>query len=193
MAGVVFGGMLTYILMKQFETSSSKDSSHVIAYEIKRLNKMIVAEQAVSDVYSHKNSFFVPGLEGFFSFDKKVMLLVNAKVQATYDLSQMKIEVDSVRKEIIINQVPELEIQTFPDVQFYDLDQSMFNSFGKDELNRVKEKAVAEVLKSVDEKKLRTEAHEQLIENLTELYLLSKAYDWKVVDKTGEFESIFNY
>lgn len=187
---MIFGVLVTYILMKQFQTSSSKDSSHVIAYELKKLNKMIVAEQAVSDVYSHKNSIYLPGMENFFSFDKKVLLLVNAKVQATYDLSQLGIEVDSIRHRIIINRVPELEIQTYPDVQFYDLDQSMFNSFSKEELNKVKENAVAEVLKSVDRDKIKKEAHDQLIENLSELYKLAQVYDWEVVDKTKSFEGL---
>ncbi len=184
MGGLVVGILLTYFFMKQIQTESSVNESHVIAYEIKKLNKMIVAEQMFSDVYSHKNSRYVPGLQDYFSFDKKVLFLVNAKVQAVYDLSKLEIEVDSVNQTIIINKVPDLEINTYPDVKFYDMEQSTFNSFDKDELNTIKERAIKHIEKTIDKGKLEKEAHQQLIENLGELYLLAKAYNWKIVDKT---------
>jgi hypothetical protein len=193
--GLLIGILLTYFLMKQFQTNSSTNESHVIAYEIKKLNKMIVAEQAYSDVYSHKNSRYVPGLQDFFSFDKKVLLLVNAKVQATYDLSKLEIEIDSINQKIIIQKVPDLEIQTYPDVKFYDLEQSSLNSFNKDELNTIQQNAIKHIEKSIDKGKLEKEAHTQLIENLGNLYLLGKAYGWEVVDKTPyakELELKFN-
>ena len=170
--------------MKQTKNSKSTNESHVIAYEIKKLNKMIVAEQMFSDIYSHKNSLYVPGLQDYFSFDKKILLLVNAKVQAVYNLKELEVEIDSANQTIYINHVPEMEIQTFPDVRFYDMEQSTFNNFNKDELNKIKENAVAHIEKSIDKKKLRNEAHSQLIENLGDLYLLAKTYGWEIVDKT---------
>jgi len=182
--GLIIGGLLTYFAMKQFRTESSVNESHVIAYEIKKLNKMIVAEQMFSDVYSHKNSLYVPGLQDYFSFDKKVLFLVNAKVQAVYDLKKLEVEIDSADRTIVINKIPELEINTYPDVKFYDMEQSTFNSFDKDELNAVQERAVQHIEKTIDKEKLEREAHRQLIENLGELYLLARAYNWKIVDKT---------
>lgn len=182
--GILLGILLTYFVMKQMQLRESTNESHVIAYEIKKLNKMIVAEQMFSDVYSHKNSLYVPGLQDYFSFDKKILFLVNAKVQAVYDLKKLEVEVDSANQIIYINRVPELEIQTYPDVRFYDMEQSTFNTFNKDELNKIKDRAIAHIEKSIDKEKLKNEAHVQLIENLGELYLLAKAYGWKIVDQT---------
>lgn len=178
------GVLLTYFVMKQFQTSSSTNESHVIAYEIQKLNKMIVAEQMFSDVYSHKNSVYVPGFQDYFSFDKKVLLLVNAKVQATYDLKNLEIEVDEKEQTIIIKKVPAMELEVFPDVSIYDMDQSRFNVFEKDELNEIKARAIEHLEKSIDRKKLEEEAHQQLIENLGDLYRLAQVYDWKIIDKT---------
>jgi hypothetical protein len=181
--------------MKQFQKESSVNESHVIAYEIKKLNKMIVAEQTYSDVYSHKNSSYVPGLQDYFSFDKKVLFLVNAKVQATYDLNQLKIEIDSANQTIVIQKVPDLEIQIYPDVRIYDMEQSKFNQFGKDELNSIKQRAIEHIEKTIEREKLEKEAHGQLIENLGNLYLLAKIYHWKIIDKTvyaKELELKFN-
>lgn len=182
--GLLLGALFTYFIMKQFQHTSVSNDSHVIAYEIKKLNKMVVAEQTFSDVYSHKSSLYFPGMERFFSFNKKVLYLVNAKVQATYDLSKLDMEVDSVKKIIYIHKVPDLEIKTYPDVSIFDLDQSTFNKFSKDELNEIKDKAVAHIEKTIDRKKLEKEAHDQLIQNLSDLYLLAQTYGWKVEDKT---------
>lgn len=180
----MFGVLLTYFIMKQFQTESSTNESHVIAYEIQKLNKLIVAEQMFSDVYSHKSSRSLPGLSDYFSFDKKVILLVNAKVQAIYDMKKLEVEVDSINKIIHINKVPAVEIQVYPDVQFYDLEQSRFNSFEKDELNSIKDRAIQHIQKTIDKPKLEREAHVQLIENLGEIYRVAKVYNWKIEDNT---------
>lgn len=182
--GFILGGLIVFVISRQFQSKSSTNESHVIGYEIKKLNKMIVAEQLFSDVYTHKNSKFLPGFEKYLSFDKKVLFLVNAKVQATYDMSKLEIEVDSVKQIIYLKKIPKLEIKTYPDVQFYDLEQSRFNSFDKDELNNAKNRAVAHIEKSIDKEKLEKEAHAQLISNLGDLYLLARAYNWKIVDDT---------
>ncbi|SMC61668.1 DUF4230 domain-containing protein [Moheibacter sediminis] len=182
--GVLFGVLLTYFIMKQFQTENSTNESHVIAYEIQKLNKLIVAEQMFSDVYSHKSSRSLPGLSDYFSFDKKVILLVNAKVQAIYDMKKLEVEVDSADKIIHINKVPPVEIQIYPDVQFYDLEQSRFNSFEKDELNSIKDRAIQHIEKTIDKPKLEREAHAQLIENLGEIYRVAKVYNWKIEDNT---------
>ena len=180
----MFGALLMYFILNQFKSDDSTNESHIIAYEIQKMNKMIVAEQMFSDVYSHKNSVYVPGFKDYFSFDKKVLFLVNAKVQATYDLKKLEVEVDEENQTITINSVPDVELQVYPDVSIYDMDQSRFNTFEKDELNKIKERAVEHIKKTIDKDKLQKEAHTQLIENLGELYRLAKVYDWKIIDKT---------
>ena len=97
----------------------------------------------------------------------------------------MDIELDSVNKKIIIKSIPPVEIQVYPDVSFYDMDQSVFNKFSKDDLNGIKKRAVEHVEKTVDQTKLKQEAHQQLIQNLGDLYFLAKTYGWKIEDKTS--------
>lgn len=180
--------------MRKNQRTETAENTHSIIYEIKKLNKLIVAEQSYSDVISHKNSIYLPYLGNLFSFDKKVLLLVDAKIQATYDLNKMDVKIDSAKKTIYILKIPELEIKTYPDIRFYDIEQSTFNTFNKDELNVIKEKSVEQINKKIDKKQLEKKAHQQLIENLHEIYLLAKAYNWKIVDETpysGELEKQF--
>jgi len=49
----IFGVMITYFIMDKFKSESYTEQSHVIAYQIERMNKMIVAEQTYSDLYNH--------------------------------------------------------------------------------------------------------------------------------------------
>ena len=191
----LFGGLLTYFVMKQFKTENTNEQSHVIAYQIERMNKMIVAEQAYSDVYNHTSKKSLPGFENIYSADKKVTLLVNAKAQATYDLKKMDVELDSVNKKIIIKSIPPVEIKVYPDVSFYDMDQSVFNKFDKDDINGFKKRAIEHVEKTIDQTKLKQEAHQQLIQNLGDLYFLAKTYGWTIEDKTdyaNELNKIYN-
>lgn len=192
--GLLLGFVLTFLLMRQIQENRISDHSHVIAYEIKRMNKMVVAEQNFSEIYSHKNSRSLPFIRDYFSFDKSVLLIVNAKVQATYDLNQLDIEIDDNNNKIIINSIPDLELQVYPDVQFYDVEQSRFNTFKKDELNQVKQNAIKEIEKKIDRNKLEQEAKEQLLQNLLDLYLLARSYDWGIEDRTEfaeELEEMF--
>lgn len=179
-----FGVMLTYIITDKFKKEDSNEQSYVIAYQIDKMNKMIVAEQMYSDMYNHTSKKSLPGLGSIYSSDKKVTLLVKAKAQATYDLKQMDIEVDSINKKIIIKSIPPVEIKVYPDVSFYDMDQSVFNRFSKDDLNGIKKRAVAYVEKTIDKTQLKQEAHKQLIQNLGDLYFLAKTYGWQIEDKT---------
>lgn len=188
--GLLLGIVLTFLLMRQFQENRISDHSHVIAYEIKRMNKMVVAEQNFSEIYSHKNSRSLPFIRDYFSFDKSVLLIVNAKVQATYDLNQLDIEIDDNNNKIIINSIPDLELQVYPDVQFYDVEQSRFNTFKKDELNQVKQNAIKEIEKKIDRNKLEQEAKEQLLQNLLGLYLLARSYDWGIEDRTEFAEEL---
>lgn len=183
-AGLFVGVLLTYIIMNQLESRSTTNNSSVIAYEVNKLNKMIVAEQTVSNVVAHKSSRYIPGFEDILSLDKKLLLIVNAKVQATYDLKQLEVEIDSTNKTIIINRIPELELVTYPDVRFYNIEQNAFMTFDAEEINAVQKEAVATLEEKIDRPKLKREAHEQLIENLGDLYLLAKAYNWKIKDNT---------
>lgn len=179
-----FGVMLTYIITDKFKKEDFNEQSYVIAYQIDKMNKMIVAEQMYSDMYNHTSKKSLPGLGSIYSSDKKVTLLVKAKAQATYDLKQMDIELDSVNKKIIIKSIPPVEIKVYPDVSFYDMDQSVFNRFSKDDLNGIKKRAVAHVEKTIDKTQLKQEAHKQLIQNLGDLYFLAKTYGWQIEDKT---------
>lgn len=176
------GAIFTYFVIQWTNKKDKTEASHTIAYGIKRLNKMVVAEQNYANFYSHKstNSY----LNDFLSFDKNLLLKVDVKAQASYDLGKMDVEIDSINQVIKIRKIPELKIETFPDVEFFEINQSVLNQFSKDDLNGIKQRAQKEVTKTINTNELENKAHLQLLENLEEIYLLAKIYGWRIEDKT---------
>ena len=142
----------------------------------------MVSEGNFSEMYSFTDSkkYFYD----YFSFDKKALLSVKAKVEVGYDLSKLELQVDGETKQIIINKIPQEEISVIPDVKYFDLQESQFNSFSKDELNELNKKAVDNIKGSIMYTELQQKAKQRLFEELSKVYQLSKVYDWKVVDNT---------
>lgn len=178
----VVGVFLTYVILDGSKEESKVEASHTIAYGIQRLNKLVVAEQNYSNFFSHKSK--TSFLRDLISFDKDVLLKVEIRAQASYDLNKMQIEMDSINEIIYIRSVPPLVIETFPDVEFFEMNQSRLNQFSKDDLNAIKNRAVEEVEKSMNQTDLKQQAHDQLILNLEDIYLLAKIYNWEIVDST---------
>jgi hypothetical protein len=191
----LLGGLAMYFGISKLSKDNVSEDSRVIAYQINKMNKMVVAEQSLSQIYNHTSKKSLPGLSSIYSADKKVTLLVNAKVQASYDLNKMEVELDSIHKKIVIKSIPPVDLKVYPDVDFFDVDQSMFNKFEKDELNAIKQRGIAEVEKKIDKEQLKKEAHQQLIQNLSDLYQIAKIYGWEVEDQTvfaPELKKIFD-
>jgi len=179
-AGIIVGILLTLLYMERQKNQAIRIQSHTLLENIKQMNKMVVAEAYYDEVYSYNDSDKY--LFDLLEFDKNVILLVKAKAQISYDLSQMKVELDSVHKIIKITELPKEQIEIFPSIQYYDLQQSTMNQFTKEELNEVNRKAIEQIKEHIHLSELRLKAKKQLLENLQNLYILSKIYGWKVED-----------
>lgn len=156
----------------------------VMVNEIKNLSKLVVSQGNYSEMYSFSDTrkyFF-----DYLQFQKKAIVSVNAKVEVGYDLSKLDIQIDSLNREIIINKIPEEEVIISPDVKYFDLKQSQFNTFSKEELNTVNAKAIERIKETIELTNQKKEAKIRLFEELSKIYQLSKIYNWKVVDNTEQ-------
>ncbi len=180
LAGIIIGVLLTLFYQEQQKNKDISRQSHTLLKQVALLNKMVTAEAYYNEVYSYKDSDKY--LFDLLQFDKNVVLLVDAKAQISYDLSQLGITLDSVHKIIKINKIPEAEVEIFPNIRYYDLNQSTLNQFTKDDLNKINADAIEKIKQHIDLSKLRLKAKKQLFENLQNLYILSKVYGWKIED-----------
>ena len=181
LTGIIIGILLTLWYQERHKNEDIRQQSNVILQNVKHLNKMVVAETYYNEVYTYKNSDKY--LFDMLQFDKNVILLVNAKAQISYDLSQLQIRLDSVHKIIHITNIPKEQVEIFPRIQYYDLQQSSLNQFDKEDLNKINADAIAKITSHINLSQLRLKAKKQLLENLQNLYVLSKIYGWKVEDE----------
>ncbi len=178
------GVFLSYLIFFKKKQSDKIIQSQVILNEIKNVRKLVVSESNFSEIYNYQSAqkyFF-----DTFQFDKKVILVVNAKVQVLFDLSKMDVEIDSIKKTIIIKSIPKEEINISPDISYYDFQQSAFNSFSKDELNKIHEKSIDRLKETIDLSSLKKDAKDRLFEELNKIYVIAKLLNWQVIDGTEQ-------
>lgn len=185
-------GITYYFFIKKSATS---EESKILSHEIRKLNKMIVLEQNHQQFYTHQNSTLGDNFVGnlFDVDDKKLVLHVNTKVQAVYDLKKMKIKMDSVSKTIVIEKIPPLEIQLFPEVEVFHIEQGLLNTYSTKDLQQIINNSKEEVKKHIDKESIKPLAEKQFAENLQDLFFIAKTYNWKVITPQEEntiFEKI---
>ncbi len=161
----------------------TKEEIQVILTGVKNLSKLVVSEGTFSEMYSYADSkkYFY----NYFSFDKKAVVVVNAKVEVGYDLSQLDIQIDSVAKKLIIRKIPKEIVTIQPNVKYFDLQQSQFNTFSKYELNKINKKSIEKIKETIEVSRIKEKAKTRLFEELSKIYRLSKTFGWQVVDNTN--------
>ena len=178
----VLGFLVAKIWYKQKEEKHEQEQIKVVLNGIQNLSKLVVSKGVFTEMYNFSDS--KKYLYDYLSFDKKAMLSVKAKVEVGYDLSALEIQIDSIGKQIIINKIPEEEVVISPEIKYFDLQQSQFNTFTKSELNKLNTKAVEKIKSTITVSRLQKDAETRLFEELSKIYQLSKIYNWKVVDNT---------
>ncbi|KGL61995.1 DUF4230 domain-containing protein [Polaribacter sp. Hel1_85] len=165
------------------EQNNKQEEIQVVVNSIKNLSKLVVSKGTFSEVYNYSDSkkYFYD----YLSFDKKAIITVNADVEVGYDLSKLEIQIDSIGKKIIINKIPNQEVTIFPDVKYFDLQQSQFNTFSKEELNKINQKSIDKIKETIAITNLKEKAKTRLFEELSKIYQLSAIYNWQVVDNTN--------
>ncbi len=188
----VFGIILTVFAILSWRSCQQKDEAalinqdyYLITNQIRKMNKMVVLEQDFSSFQTHKSS--AANIAGFDILPREMVLYTTAKAQVSYDLKQMKIEVDTVHKKLIIEQLPEPEIKIYPEVRIHFMDDYAINRFSKNDINKIMEAAKKNMIKSVNQNSLKDQSKKQLKDNLNDIFVLAKALHYSIEDKTNTF------
>lgn len=177
------GFLIAKFWYQKEDNHQQKEEIRVVVNSIKNMSKLVVSSGNFSEVYNFTDSkkYFYD----YVSFDKKAIVTVNAKVEVGYDLSKLEIQVDSLARKIYINKIPKEEITIAPDVKYFDLQQSQFNSFSKTDLNKINEKSIEKIKQTVELSNLKAEAKTRFFEEISKIYQLSAIYGWEVVNNTS--------
>jgi hypothetical protein len=179
---IIIIGVLLYLgyqfFTREKSTSTLEYNSALIEKQLKNVSKLVVTEGHYSQVMTYKDQkkYFMD----LVSFEKKALMVVNADVTVSYDLSQIKYDINETTKTISITNIPEAEMKINPDIHFYSIDESTFNPFGTADYNKINKKVKAEIAKKMEKSKLKTNAENRLISELSKILILTNTMGWKL-------------
>lgn len=181
----VFVVLLAVIVYLAYQLISKKDDSSTLDYntnliqqQIVNVGKLVVTEGHFSEVLTYKNQ--AKYMLDMLSFEKKALIVVNADVTVSYDLHQIKYDINEKNKTITILNIPKEEIKISPDIQFYDVEQSKLNPFTGEDYNKINKSVKVNLAKKIEKSSLKTNAQNRLISELSKMLILTNTMGWKL-------------
>ena len=155
------------------------ESSALIEKQIKNVGKLVVTEGSFSQVFTYENSkkFYLD----VFSAKKKALIIVNAKVDISYDLRKLETEIDEASKTIRITHIPDPEININPDIEYYDVTQDYLNKFEAKDYNTIKKRVNQLIKEKINKSNLKQNAANRLVSELSNIYLLTNSLGWTLM------------
>lgn len=189
--------VLVLILTVQFCQDKKHDREMLVAdtaliqKELKNVGKLIVTEGQYAQVFNYSASREL--LYGLHQAKKKALVVVNAKATIGYDLSQIQTEIDEATKTVYITKIPQPELNVYPEIEYYDVQQEYLNQFQASDHNAIKRKVSALLRDKIEASELRTNAENRLISELQKIYILTNSLGWtlKYNQTTVEKETDF--
>ncbi|MBF6609897.1 MAG: DUF4230 domain-containing protein [Chryseobacterium sp.] len=160
---------------------SVRNDYYILKNQITRMNKMVVVEQDFSALQKTKLAYEIFGKQ---VSENEILTLTQTNAQVTYDLNKMVLEVDSVNRKLIIQELPSPEIRITPSVEIQSMDDSFLNRIKEDQIKKVTASAKADAQKRVNRAQLQQQGREQLMQNLNTIFVLAKALDYTIEDNT---------
>jgi hypothetical protein len=186
----VMASMLLFLIwlkIKSYSADKVQNDYYIITNQIRKMNKLVVMEQDFSSIQKTKISSQVAG--GFLpESEKEIITFTKTNAQVSYDLNKMKLDVDSTGKKLIIQELPNADIKIIPSVEIQSFDDSFFNRFNENDIQKITNSAKENAVKTVNENRLRSEGRTQLLKNLNQIFVLAKALNYKIVDQTGTLD-----
>lgn len=184
MRKILFGVVVTLLLLLVFRECESQrnqkqiltESSQLIQEQLTNVSKLVVTEGNFTEVYRYKDAKELFG--NLISAEKKALVVVNAEVQVTYDLSALQFEVDSLNQVLRITAIPAPELKIFPDFEYYDVKADYLNPFAAEDYNLIKENVKASLRKKIKASKLKKNAQNRLLSELSKFYILTNSLGW---------------
>lgn len=175
--------LVALVLFFGYKYFSSKGDTSVVEYDtaliqqqIKNVGKLVVTEGHFAEVITYKDSKKYLG--DFISFEKKAIVVINADVTVSFDLSKMKYDIDSINKVITVIEIPKEEIKIAPDFKYYNTESSSFNEFTGEDYNKINKIARVNLSKKIQASTLKTNAKNRLLSELNSLFIVTKNLGW---------------
>ena len=148
----------------------------ILLERVKKVAKMITVEGTFSNIHQYNDSYW----SDISILRKKALIRVHAKVSVGYDLKKASFELDADQKILRVQNLPEPEILSIDhDLEYYDIQEGMFNSFSEEELTSIGNVAKKKLEKAALNGPLLQEARAEGIESLEIIKLLVEQAGWR--------------
>ncbi len=177
--GAVITALLAFGIKYFIDQSNTKktelQSSDLILNQIKNVGKLVVTEGHFSEVINYKEDkkvlSFIPTI-------KTALVVVNAKVEVSYDLSKIDYILNKDIKTVVITKIPEPQININPDIKYHSLQYGMLNQFNPKDHTLIRKKVVQQLEKKVKKSSLVANSQNRLISELQKIYILTNSLGW---------------
>ncbi|MFD0761333.1 DUF4230 domain-containing protein [Lutibacter aestuarii] len=181
--GTLFGIFLSYFgfsfFYKKKDYEKTEKQSVVLIEKIKSVCKLISVEGDFAEIYHYentKNRFL-----NIISSKKKAILLINAKVHVGFDLSQIQLESNKDKKEIILTHFPEPKVLTVEtEVKYYDKVDGFFNKFNATDLTELNKESKKFIIEKIPESGLLNSAKKEALDTILMIEKLLETSGWKL-------------
>ena len=181
--GFVFGAFvlaLYYLFSKKsFFKEKSKEQSVVLLDKIKNVSKLITVEGNFNEVMHFsdvKNS-----LLNMVSSKKKAIVLANAKVSIGFNMKKVEFQANPDKRTIKLTHFPEPEVLSIEtDVEFYDVQNGLFNKFDASELTELNKKVKQNIADKIPNSDLLINAQNKAFETLNIIEQMVDTFGWKL-------------
>ena len=164
------------LFTKSSESSTVEYDTNLIQQQIKNVGKLVVTEGHFAEVMTYKDQ--KKYLMDMVSFEKKAMVVINADVTVSFDLSKVTYNVDAKNKTLTITNIPKEEIKISPDIKFYDVEQSTLNEFTGNDYNKINKIVRANLAKKIEKSTLKSNAKNRLVSELSKILVLTNSLGW---------------
>ena len=168
--------LFRYCEFKDQDSSTLTSETNLIQTQIKNVGKLVVTEGHFAEVLTYKDQ--QKYLMDMLSFEKKALVIVNADVTVSYDMSKIEYDIDEVAKTITIKNIPKEEIKISPDIKFYDVKQNGFNEFSGDDYNKINKTVRENLAKKIEKSTLKSNAQNRLLSELSKILILTNTMGW---------------
>jgi hypothetical protein len=181
--GLILGAIIMYWMFSLFGKKKNKEltehQSTVLLEKIKSVCKLISVEGDFAEIYKYENT-----KERFLSLvssKKKALIVINAKAQIGYDLQKIFMHADNDKKKIILTNFPEPEVISIePELEFYDIQNGLFNTFTPNDLTSLNKEAKKHIMEKIPESGLMDTARREAIEAVLLIEKIVETIGWKL-------------
>lgn len=153
-----------------------QEQATVLLEKIQEVKKLVTVEGQFSEIYNYSE------YQGYFSFlwDKKVLVRVQAKVSAGFDLEKMNFTADPATKTIRISALPEAQILSIDhSLDYYDISEGIFTAFSPDDYNKINARAKDLIRDAAAKSNLLTAAREQGAKTMDLIKFMVESAGWR--------------